>query len=79
LELRINYRGKKSGKVSVGKPEGKRPLERPRRRWEVGIRMDLREIGWGGVVEWIHLAEDRDRWRAVVNAVMSLRVLAQRS
>jgi hypothetical protein len=55
----------------VGKPEGKRPLERPRRRWEEGIKMDLREIGWGSV-EWIHLAQDRDHWRAVVNAVMNL-------
>jgi hypothetical protein len=59
-------------------PEGKRPLERPRRRWEDGIKMDLREIGWGDV-EWIHLAQDRDRWRAVVSAVMNLRVLAPRS
>jgi hypothetical protein len=65
-------------RVLVGKPEGKRPLERPRRRWEYGIKMDLREIGWGGV-EWIHLAQDRDRLRAVVNAVTNLRVLAPRS
>jgi hypothetical protein len=62
----------------VGKPEGKRPLGRPRRRWEDGIRMDLREIGWGGV-DWILLAQARDQWRAVVSAVMNLRVLAQRS
>jgi hypothetical protein len=59
-------------RVLVGKPEGKGPLERPRRRWEDGIRMDLREIGWGGGVEWIHLAQDRDRWRALVIAVMNL-------
>jgi hypothetical protein len=65
-------------KVLVGKPEGKRPLERPRRRWEDGIRMDLREIGLGGV-DWIRLAQDRDQWRAVVNAVMNLWVLAPRS
>jgi hypothetical protein len=65
-------------KVLVGKPEGKRPLERPRRRWEDGIRMDLREIGLG-VVDWIRLAQDRDRWLAVVIAVMNLRVLAPRS
>jgi hypothetical protein len=59
----------------VGKPEGKRPLGRPRCRWEDGIRMDLkRELL--GCVEWIPLAQDRDRWRAVVNAVMNLRVLA---
>jgi hypothetical protein len=62
----------------VGKPEGKIPLERPRCRWEDGIKMDLREIGWGGV-EWIHLAQDRDRWRPVVNAVMNLRVLVPQS
>jgi hypothetical protein len=62
-------------KVLVGKPEGKRPLGRPRRRWEDGIRMFLREIGLGGV-DWIRLAQDRDRWRDVVSAVMSLRVLA---
>jgi hypothetical protein len=62
----------------VRKPEGKRPLGRPRRRWEDGIIMDLGEIGWGGV-EWIQLAQDRDRWRAVVNAVMNLGVLGPRS
>jgi hypothetical protein len=56
----------------VGKPEGKRPLGRPRHWWEDGIRMDLREIGLGGV-DWIQLAQDRDRWRAVVSAVMYLR------
>jgi hypothetical protein len=64
-------------KVLVGKPEGKRPLGRPRRRWE-GIKMDLRGIGLGGV-DCIRLAEDRDRWRAVVSVVMDLRVLAPRS
>jgi hypothetical protein len=65
-------------KVLVGKPEGKRPLGRPRRRWEDGIRMDLRAIGLG-VVDWIRLSQDRDQWRAVVSAVMNLRVLAPRS
>jgi hypothetical protein len=65
-------------KVLVGKPEGKRPLGRPRRRWEDGMRMDLREIGLGGV-DWIRLSQDRDRRRAVVSAVMNLRVLAPRS
>jgi hypothetical protein len=64
--------------VLVGKPEGKRPLGKARRRWEDGIKMDLREIGFGGV-DWIHLAQDRDRWWAVVNAVMNLRVQAPRS
>jgi hypothetical protein len=65
-------------KFLVGKPEEMRPLERPRRRHDDGIRMDLRETGWADV-EWIQLAQDRDRWRAVVNAVMNLRVLAPRS
>jgi hypothetical protein len=66
-------------KVLVGKPKGKRPLGRPRRRWEDGIRMDLREIGLGGVVDWILLAQDRDWWQAVVSPVMNLRVHAPRS
>jgi hypothetical protein len=57
-------------KVFVVKPEGKIPLGRPRRRWEDGIRMDL----GGGGVDWIRLAQDRNRWRAVVSAVMNLRV-----
>jgi hypothetical protein len=70
--------GRNVYRVLVGKPEGKRPLERPRRRWEDGIKMDLRETGWGGCVEWIYLAQNRDRWRAVVSAVMNLRVLAPR-
>jgi hypothetical protein len=62
-------------KVLAGKSEGKRSLGRPRRRWEDGIRMDLREIGWG-CVDWIRLAQDRDQWRAVMSAMMELRVLA---
>jgi hypothetical protein len=65
-------------RVLVGNPEGKRPLGRPRRMWEDGIRMDLREIGLGGL-DWIRQAQDRDRWRDVVSAVMNLRVLAPRS
>jgi hypothetical protein len=65
-------------KVLVGKPEGKRPLGRPRRRWEDGIRMELREIGLRGV-DWIQLAWDRDWWQAVVSAVMNYQVLAPRS
>jgi hypothetical protein len=66
-ERRGAYRG------LVGKPEGRRPLGRPRRRWKDNIKMDLREVGWGGI-NWINLAQDRDRWRALVNAVMNLRV-----
>jgi hypothetical protein len=62
-------------KVLVGKPEGKRALGRLRRRWEDGIRMDLGETGWWSV-DWIRLTQDRDRWWAVVNAVMNLQVLA---
>jgi hypothetical protein len=60
-------------RLLVGKPEGKRPLRRPRRRWVHDIRMDLLEIGWGGV-DWIGLAQDRDKWRALVNSVMNLRL-----
>jgi hypothetical protein len=62
-------------RVLMEKPEGKRPLGRPRRRWKGGIRMGLREIGWGSV-DWIQLAQDTDRWRVLVNTVMILRVLA---
>jgi hypothetical protein len=65
-------------KVLMGKPEGKRSLGKPRRRWEDGIRMDLSEIG-SGSVDWIQLAQDRHRWRALVNTVMNLRVLEPRS
>ena len=56
-----------------GKPEGKRLLGRPRRRWEDNIKMDIQEVGCG-VMDWIELAQDRDRWRALVNAVMNIRV-----
>jgi hypothetical protein len=70
--------GRNVYRVLVGKPEGKTPLGITRHRWEDGIKMDLTEIGSGGV-EWIHLAQDRDLWWAVVNAVMKLRVLAPRS
>jgi hypothetical protein len=66
-EKRNEYR------LLVGKPEGKRPLGRPRRRWVNNIRVDLREVDWGDV-DWIGLAQDRNRWRAVVNSVLNLRV-----
>jgi hypothetical protein len=59
--------------VLVGRPEGRRPLGRPRRRWEDNIKMNLQEVGWGGM-DWIDMAQDRDTWRAVVNVVMNLRV-----
>jgi len=67
VERRSVYR------VLVGKPEGKRPLGRPRRRWEDNIKMNLQEVGCGGV-DWIELTQDRDRWRAFLNAAMNLRV-----
>ena len=60
-------------RVLVGKPEGKRPLGRPRRRREDNIKMDLQEVGYGSM-DWIELSQDRDRWRVIVKAVMNLRV-----
>jgi hypothetical protein len=60
-------------RILVGDPERKRPLGRPRRRWVGNIKMNLREIGWDGM-DWIDLTQDRDQWRALVNAVMNLRV-----
>jgi hypothetical protein len=60
-------------RIPVGKPEGKRPLGRPRRRWVDNIKMDLKEIGWD-VMDWIDLNQDRGQWRAPVNTVMKLRV-----
>jgi hypothetical protein len=60
-------------KILVGKPQGKRPLGRARRRWVDSIKMDLKEIGWDGV-DWIDMAQDRDKWRALVNTVLNLRI-----
>jgi hypothetical protein len=60
-------------RLLVGNPEGKRPLVRPRRRWVDNIRMDLGEVGWDDV-DWIGLAQDRNRWRALVNSVLNLQV-----
>jgi hypothetical protein len=64
--------GEKRGvyRILVGRPEGRRPLGRPRRKWDDNIKMDLQEVGWG--MDWIELAQGKDRWRAVVNAVMNL-------
>ena len=66
------WRGRGVHRVVVGKPEVKRPLRRPRHRWEDNIKMDLQEVGGGG--DWMELAQDRDRWRALVNTAMNLRV-----
>jgi hypothetical protein len=65
-EKRVTYR------ILVGRPEGRRPLGRPRLRWEDNIKIDLQEVGWD--MDWIELARDRDWWWALVNAVMNLRV-----
>ena len=70
---KVYFIGRCNNYVFVGKPEGKRPLGRPRRRWVDNIRMDLQEVGCGHV-DWIGLAQDRDRWRTLVSAVMNLRV-----
>jgi hypothetical protein len=64
---------KNTNKMLDVKPDGKRPLGRSRRRWENNIRMDIREIGWE-VVDWIHVGEDRDQWRVLVNTVINFRV-----
>jgi len=60
-------------RVLVGKPEGNKPLRRPRRRWEDNVKVDLQEVG-GGCGDWMELAQDRDRWRALMSTVMNVRV-----
>jgi hypothetical protein len=65
--------GRGAYRILVGRPEGRRPLGRPRRRWEDNIKTELQEVGWHGMA-WIDMAQDRDRWRAVVNAVMNFLV-----
>ena len=67
------WEGRSVYRILVGKPEGKRPLGRPRRRWEDNIKIDLQEVECGGM-DWIELAQDRDRWRALVSTVMNLPV-----
>jgi hypothetical protein len=67
-------RGEVAHRVLVGKPEGRRPLGRPRNRWKDNIKIDLRQVGWVGVMAWLDLAQDRDRWWVVVNAAMNVRV-----
>jgi len=71
----VAHMGEKRGiyRVLVGKPEGKRPLGTPRHRWEDNIQIDLQEVGCGGM-DWIELAQDKDRWQALVTVVMNLRV-----
>jgi hypothetical protein len=70
---RVEHIGEKrhAYRTFLGKPEGRRPLGRPRRRWEDNITMDLRDAGWGGMA-WIHLSLDRDQWQALVNITMNL-------
>jgi hypothetical protein len=74
LQITTNGEKRNAYRIFVVKPEGKRALGRPRRRWEDNIVMDLREIGWGGM-DWIDLAQDTDQWRVLVNTVMNLWVL----
>jgi len=65
---------KNENNILVGKSDGRRPLGRPRSRWEDSIKMDLREIDWEVVVDWMQLAQDRDQWRVLVNKVINFRV-----
>jgi hypothetical protein len=69
----LNVETRNAYRIFVGKPEGRRPLGRPAHRWLDNIKMDLGEIGWGGI-DWIDLAQDRNQWRALVNVVMNLQV-----
>jgi hypothetical protein len=73
VECSTNVEKRNAFRISVGKPEKKRPLGRLRRTWVDNIKIDLREIGWD-CMNWIELAQDRDQWRALVNTVMNLRV-----
>jgi hypothetical protein len=68
-----NGEKKNAYRILIAKPEGKRPQGRHKRRWEDNIKVDIREIGWGGM-DWIDMAQDRDQWRALVNKVMNLLV-----
>jgi len=70
--LSFGTESKGAYRTLVGRSDGKRPLTIPRRRWEDKVKMNLQEVGWG--MDWIDLTQDRDRWRAVVNSVMNLRV-----
>jgi transposase len=72
-ECNTNEEERNAYRILVGKPEGKRPLGRPRRRSVDNVRIDLRDTGLGGMV-WVDLAQDRNQWRALVNAVMKLRI-----
>jgi hypothetical protein len=72
-ECRTNGAKRNEYRILVGKPEGKRPLGRKRRRWVDNIKINLREIGWDGM-DWVDVAQDRDQWRALVNTIKNLRV-----
>jgi hypothetical protein len=69
----MNRERRNAYRIFVGNPEGKRPLQRQRHRWVGNIKMDIREIGWGGM-DWTELAQDRDQWRTLMNMVMNLQV-----